>query len=567
MNRQMYSKSILRDYRFFLVVLIGILLIVSVWTTSVLWIEPTDLGLAGKLPVVYWIGFALVGILWFAGKDSHYWLFAALVFTFAYLYFAPAIIRATPWISNSYYPFGESLLINSSGHLEYRPTIFVSYHDWPIFLYLASALTLVTGIPNNVLLTYFPVFTVFLYCLLSVLILRTKLKLSWAYVGAAWVLGSFFIRQQYFGPQAIAYVFFLIILLLTIWIFFDDRGNKRSFIGLLLFLSIVTTFTHPLTSLMVVFLIFAVYLTYRLVLGQSVSTLSRLFLLLGAVWFGYNMYVARTFFSTTFEHLSELLFGERELNLYSESSRIVGSTAMELNFLSSWVIVLVGAGIALISVFLIFRALQKNPNDRLMGFSFFMVFSLVLFGIFAFVGEYGAHESYQRAFMFALIPVSYLCVTFLSKKPKLLIVVLVALLFLNIPAQYGADTYRLATDSQLAGSKFIADNSDESFSMLGKFNLYIRYYDPLKRIDVLPLGIDFPYTNYNSTAVVEAIDEALNRSDFIVTSGLQTNFYVYFLGFDPLDEVAFQDKCNLIYDNGRFQIYVPLNFTSQELVN
>jgi len=559
----MSSFSVSKDGSFLLILLIGIFLGVSVLTTSVIWIEPTELGLASKLPMVYWIGFILLGILWYTGKESRYCLIAALILTVSYLYFAPAVIRATPWISNSYYPFGEALLINSSGGLDLtRSALFVSYLDWPIFLYLASALTLVTGIPHDILIKYFPLLMVSLYALFSVLILRTKLKLSLSLFGAAWVLSSFFIRQQYFGPQSVAYVFFLIFLLLASWIFFDERGNKRVLIGLLIFLSIVTTFTHPLTSLMSIFVIFAIYLSYRLVLGKSSTSLSFLFLLLGAIWLGYNIFITE-FFNTGIQRFSNILFGERALNLYSESGRIIGSDAMALNFISSWTIVGLGAGLSVISIFLIFRTLRRNPKNTRLGFSFFMVFLLVLFGLFAFVGEYGAHESYQRSFMFALIPVSYLCVTLLAKKPMLLVVCLVGLLFLNIPAQYGGDTYRLATKTQLAGAKFIADNSASNISLVGKFSLYVRYYDPLKGIEVLSIGLSFPFNTYNSSTVNDAVNEALKKADYFLSSDLQTNYYEYFLGFDPLEQFEIQDKSNLIYNNGHFRLYSPLNVTIQ----
>ena len=53
----------------------------------------------------------------------------------------------------------------------------------------------------------------------------------------------------------------------------------------------------------------------------------------------------------------------------------------------------------------------------------FNVFMLILIGGFAFGGEYGAVEGYQRAFMFGLVPISFLIVSFLPK-PKLLFIVL-----------------------------------------------------------------------------------------------------------------------------------------------
>ena len=186
-----------------------------------------------------------------------------------------------------------------------------------------------------------------------------------------------------------------------------------------------------------------------------------------------------------------------------------------------------------------------------------MIISLVLFGMFGLGGEYGVHESYQRAFMFALVPISFLCITLLNKKPKLLVVGLVFLLFLNIPAQYGGDAYRLATKSQLAGSKFIADISDEDVKLIGKFSIYVRYYDPLKDVQVFSIGLTFPFTDYNISDVEEAVNEALEKVDFLISSDLQTNYYEYFIGEDPLEQVEFEDKCNLVYDNGAFRLYMP----------
>lgn len=545
-------------YGYYLVIPIVILLGISIVSTSTSWIEPTEFGMASVLPLTYWIGLFLLGCFWYIGKDSRYCLIAALVLTVSYLYVAPAVIRVTPWISNSYYPFGEALLINSSGHLVYHSSaIFVSYIEWPIFLYFASAFTLITGIPHEILLKYFPLLIISLYGLFSVLILRTKLSLSYSLFGAAWVLGSFFIRQQYFGPQAIAYVFFLMILLFASWLFFEDKANK-TLIALLLFLCIVTTATHQLTSLMSIFMMFALYITYRLVSKKSSKVISGFCLLSAVVWLGYNMYLAPGFFNTTVRHMANILFGERDLGLYSEPSRIIGSEPMLVNFAASWSIVFLGATISIISIFLIIKSRRKRTKSSQIDFSFFMVILLIMFGLFAIGGEYGAHEAYQRAFMFALIPISYLCISLLARKPKLLVLCLVGILFLNIPAQYGGDTYRLATKTQLAGSAFIAENSHQNISLIGKFSLYIRYSDPLKDVKVLSTGLSFPFTTYNSSAINKAISEVLDEADYIMLSDLQENYYLFFLGLDPIEQANLDDKCNRIYDNGRFRALKPL---------
>ena len=231
------------------------------------------------------------------------------------------------------------------------------------------------------------------------------------------------------------------------------------------------------------------------------------------------------------------------------------------NFIASWSILFLGVAISSIAIVYIIKSMRTKTRRSDMGYSLFMAILLTLFGLFAIGGEYGVHEAYQRAFMFGLIPISYLCISLLARKPKVLVLCLVALVFLNIPAQYGGDTYRLATKTQLAGTAFISEYSSQSISLVGKFSIYIRYHDPLKDIEVLPIGLSFPFTTFNSSAVKEAVDEALKEADYVMLSGLQDNYYFYFLGLNPIEEIDFDDKCNRIYDNDRFSALKPLDAT------
>ena len=226
-----------------------VFLVYTVASTSILDIGPDSLGLPSELPVVFYVGLGLVCCLWYVGFKSKFYLPAALVLTFAYLYVAPMMVRVPVWISNSYYPYGESLLINANGHITYNPAAsMVSYHFWPLYLYFASGFTLITGMSTEAVLKFFPVFTVAVYGLLTVLILRVKLAFRYACAGSAVVMASLFIRQQYFGPQAIAYIFFLAIVLIVTLLFFEKTTKPRTLASLLFPLLVLTTFLHPLTS-------------------------------------------------------------------------------------------------------------------------------------------------------------------------------------------------------------------------------------------------------------------------------------------------------------------------------
>lgn len=550
---------------FVLLVAGAILLVLSVASTSVVWIEPLSFGLASKLPPAYWLGLAMLGGLWYLGRQSKYFLSASFVLTLLYLYAAPAIIRVPVWISNSYYPFGESKLISQTGHVDFRSgTTLVSYLSWPGFLYFASQFTIVTGIPDYLLLKYFPLILVALYGLFLILIQRTKIGSPLAILGGALLLGGFFIRQQYYGPQAMSYVLFMMGILIVSWLFFENRAHKRTLAALLLFLFAATTFMHPLSSLMLLVTMVSLYLTYRLFLKKPSETVLVLCVVSGVIWLGYQAYFASGFFNLMVQHLTDLVLGASRPNVFSATSRVIGSRAMELNFLASYAIVGAFGVVALVSMLLILRKTWRHGVARTkeQEYLVFNVVLVVMLAIFAFTGEYGTTEAYQRAFFFALVPLSFLCVSLLKNRTRLLVVLVVAAIFLNIPAQYGGDTYRLATESQLKGTEFLTSYTPQSFTIIGRLTLYIRYFDPLKNYQVPPVGLEYPFTSLpNSSAVDSAVKSLLGQVDYVTRSGLEDNFFIFSLGFNPFSSIDFDAKCNRVFDDGEFRLYRTLNST------
>ena len=177
--------------------------------------------------------------------------------------------------------------------------------------------------------------------------------------------------------------------------------------------------------------------------------------------------------------------------------------------------------------------------------------------IFAFVGEYGA-EAYQRAFMFGLVPIGFLVVSLLRSKPKVLIAFVMVLIFLNVPAQYGSDTFRLATNSQLTGAAFVAHYTPNSSisnpaKIVGEFTIYIRYFVPNKNYTALDIGLSLPFSNIPNSTVLY---QELQKADYVLVSESTHNHYVFYIGRDPLEEVDF-GQFNKLYDNGGFQVFQP----------
>lgn len=531
-------------------------LVYSVASTSVTWIKPTDLGLVSRLPIVYYGGLALLCCLWFISLKYRAYFPASLVLTVAYLYVAPSLIRVPVWVSNSYYPYGESLLINSTGHLVDNPAaLMVSYRDWPMFLYFSSAFKMLTGMPDDVLLKFFPLFTVSMYGLFTALVLRVKLALPYAIMGAGLLMTGLFIRQQYFGPQAIAYIFFLAILLLVSFLFFDDKGNWTTTAILILTLFIFVTALHPLTSFLLLMAFLALFLTNRFVAyvnKKKAVGIGWLPLSGAVIWLVYNSISANGFFDIGIEHFYQILIGLRDLDLYSEPSRVVGSSVMRVNFMTQWAIVGIIGLVASFAIFQILREIRRRRPG--MEYVLFNLIFIVLLGLFAFVGEYGT-ESYLRAFMFALLPLSFLLISLMKRKPVLIVAIIAVLMCLNIPAQYGSDSFRLATSTQIEGTAFVADYTPQNISIVGKLcYIYIKYNDPMKAFEIINIGLSPPFTDLPNSTV---LNEALDKADYITLSNLQHNYYVFYLGMDPLEQADLEDS-NRIYDNGGFDLLKPV---------
>lgn len=557
------SKATKPRVRYVLILLMIALLIHVVVSTSISSIPSNDLGFLTRLPITFWIGIALLTLFWPLAIDSQKYQIAGLVFTLLFLFFVPLVVEVPVRISESFYPYGESLLINKYGHLVTpsfaaeslgveRSLPLTSYHNWPLFLYLASAFKLVTGMPDFAILKFFPFLIISVYGFLTFLILKGKVKGRFALLAGALMVSIFFTRQNYFGPQGIAYIFYLLIIWISSQLFFDKNGKKGVLTALLLLSFVVVTLTHALTSYMTLSVILAVFLAQKISHKPPSGGAFKVFFLSTVILLSYNIFIIPDFFNRSLQEVSNFILGLQDFGLYREAARIAGSGAQQLSYWSSWAIVITVAGIAALQIFSFLYRLLKRKRQSRPEFFFFTSFWLVMVFIFALIAVYGSNEAYQRAFMFGLIPLTFLCVTLLSKKPKILFLALGGLLFLSVIAQYGSDTYRLATEPVLAGTSFFVYQSPSNVSCLYSFYPHVRYFDPLKTVEFVSIPGTLPFTEYpNSTKVNRVVTQA----DYVIRSSIQHNYYMYFLQEDPLDN-ADLDGLNRVYDNLDFQVFV-----------
>ncbi|MGA2309797.1 MAG: hypothetical protein ABSG57_09665 [Candidatus Bathyarchaeia archaeon] len=534
------------------------MLVCTAGSTSIHSMDSSGFGLVSRLPIYFWVGLVLVCFLWYLGRRSKTTLIAALVLTLSFLFIAPAIVRVPVWLSNSYYPFAESSLIDTSGHLVDRPLLpSFSYHDWPMFLYLASILTIVTEAPDYLLLKLFPLITVCAYGLLAFLVLKSRLKTEHAILGAGWVLATYWLRQQYFGPQGVAYILFLLAFLLITWIFFDEKARKKELLALFFCVFSILTLMHVLSAFMVITLLVALYVSQRFLTKKLDSNVAKLVLFSIVFFLACNIYFAGDFFQFAVQRMYQSLLGIGGHSFLSETTRVIGSRANQVSYFSSWGSVFISAGIAFLSLILVGRKILPRRQFAKEGYAIFCGISLVLFAVYGVVLQYGLSEAYQRAFMFGLVPLAFLCIYVLKDRPKLLVGLLAVLIFLNIPAQYGSDSFRLSTNQELAGSRFFATYSPQKSTCFDEFSLYIRYYNSTKIYQFTTIVASAPSVKkLNQTSV----DQELARLDYVVRSGLENNYYLFYYGSNPLSG-ANLDRFNKVYDNGAYEIFSNNNVT------
>ena len=329
--------------------------------------------------------------------------------------------------------------------------------------------------------------------------------------------------------------------------------NKTTLAGLFLLVFTATVFTHFLSAVMSLAVVVVLLLSQYFARMKNHWSVVPLICLAGAVFLVYTciLYSGVLFLYLVRVFSSLISF---QTGIAQESARIAGSAAQVLNYRSTLAIIALNCVIPLVGIFLVFRKKISRSKFFGDGFNVFWFVLLIVLAIFAVFFQYGPHEGYQRALMFALLPLSYFCVLALVKKPKLLVIVIFALLFLNIPAQYGGDSYTLETQTDLSGAQFLATKTADGIVVLYDFSLLQRYFDPAKNVTFRTIE-NLPFTSIpNSTTVLNAASQC----DYVVLSNTSDNFYYYFTQHTPLSDTLNGSndslRFNRVYDSKGFVV-------------
>jgi hypothetical protein len=469
-----------------------------------------------------------------------------------YLYGIPAFVKEYPAdFPFTYFYSSEASTIARAGHLVVTPSDpLITYHLWPFFLYFFAILQSVLGMPGRLASDLFSFLGISVFALFAFLIMRPCLGKVFSFYGVIWFLSSFWLGQQYFSPQSYSFVLFLALFLVLVMSFRNHRAlslGKRFVLLVIFLLFTAICSSHALTPLMIisgivgVFMLQTVFQTFfRGRARREFTVTGAMCLTLVAVYLCYVVYGSYQAFSAlllSIVHMPEI--GAQVL-----VQRRFGSIIQTLDNGSAWAIIVVTA----VPLLLAMRDARYRKSNV------FWIGWCVGVAVLSMLITYGA-ESYLRGLLFILVPLSYLIVDYLRKKPRMLCVLLLVLLLLHMPAQYLKDYNFMASPSEVAGTAFLAEytQKDSSYYWLSCLAPMLWYQDPAR--------IGMTCDTYNLGLGVSALENEMTAAQYAVISDSTRRVHFYYSGYDLFRDLpALESSGNLYYHDGSLRI---LSFQKQ----
>lgn len=441
-------------------------------------------GLVGSLPAMYYVGLAMLplasGIEGRRGREASSLLIVLHVLVFILVIWStPLLLEGTPRFRTAYQNFGDvDPLVRGVGLL---PSQFI-YHNWPLFPIIMAVLVQ-TGLSSLTLLGWFPVIisVAYLMPLTAMLwltandtsrladIARGEAKKSqqgregqgedWAADPAAvlkrggqwslplWIFPVFnWTGQDYFSPQAFAYLLFLVWVSVLMFVALrrDGRFSVQTIV-VTLFLFLLIVMTHLLTSLFGLGVLAALLLT-RLVRGPAVLVASLL------VFIFWQVGGAAPFYALYGDQVVKTILDVPSFIQMSLGDRLLGSPEhaqiAQLRTLVSFLVFAIGA---LAAVLLI----RRRPIQRSTKFAlaFLGGLSVILPG-----SVYGG-EIAIRVLLFGLPMLSVLVAGAMRFRifPIAVLAALVVMAPLHMLTHYGNEQFDYVSPDELAGYQYIGD--------------------------------------------------------------------------------------------------------------
>jgi len=459
-----------------------------------------DTGLVSVLPWTGYLALAAMAVsfgLTLAHRASPRWLLMLYPAVLTVLLFVtPPLLYGAVRYSWTWKHAGIIDYIDRTGTVD--PTIGVLgiYHNWPGFFAFNAMLTDLAGLDSA--LSYAAWAEVFFYLLTvaaAMVLLRTITDDArtvavggWLFVLANWV------GQGYFSPQALNYVWYLLVLAVLIRWFARPvpqadpalaadadatPGQRVALMGLLLLLSACIVTTHQLTPLMLVLMLVALAATRRTV-GWALPVFVAV--ALGA----WVLYVAAPFTQSSLVealgavgavrgNLQDTLIGYNQVSSGQELVSLVARVHTVL--------------IGLLGVAGMVVAWLRGRRDYVPMLWAFTPATLVVFS------PYGS-EILFRAFMFALPGLVYFAATLLWPlgaavtrwRAAVVVVVSCALMGTFLLAEFGNDRQYHFSPGEVAAADFVYSVAPPGSLLIEGSRNYPAQFDDYERFTYVPIA-------------------------------------------------------------------------------
>jgi hypothetical protein len=435
------------------------------------------LGLLHSLSGAYYlglIGLGLASAIEWRRRPSRAALVLAYVIAFLVLvWLTPYVLEGTPRFRTSYLSYGYvDPVVRGQGLL---PRLFV-YHNWPLFPIAMAGLQRVTSLSPTALMAFFPTVMMVLYLVpLSALMLmvsdrtwpglghwpasdRRRLGADGGWVAGLWVFVVFqWTNQDYFSPQALAFLFYLgfLVVLAHVALRRDGRVDRLTGAATLLLFTLIVA-THVLSALVALFVMAGLTLTRQL----RRPTLLLLCLLLFVAW---QAYAAAPFYEFYGHRLLQTVFAAGDFLQTNVSGRISGSGAhLTVSRARVGVTAVVFAlGLAALLSHLR-RPRLRNPAALWRSLSPELRFPLALFVATVLVGPVSVYggEMLIRTELFSLPPLAMMIAATANRRRVMAAVAGTIMIMapVHILTHYGNELYDYVSPGELAGYRYIADH-------------------------------------------------------------------------------------------------------------
>jgi hypothetical protein len=393
-------------------------------------------------------------MLWLSTENHPILLSIQLCQIIVALWFTPFLIGGSePVAWHGYTFFGFIEYINRQGRLSPER---LWYHQWPGNWIAYSILLQILGVNSpDFMIDIMPFAWQFLYLIPLYSFLKNTLvneRINYAWAGLLiFYLGNW-VGQSYIGPQSLAYLLFLIMLSLLSKSSKEGVAYKPSISIIISIILGSLTIIHPLTSLVVVAVLFALHITKRIksnVLVMPGTTFFMVWMLYGAsAFFSGNL---RFFIYDIFRIDEFLKVGFLERMTGNESHQAV----VNIRILASVILF----SVAFIGMLVSHKIKKSEHMDKTI---LSMVFGILIIPFFM-----GArlHELPERTLFFVLPIIAYFGKKLLSLKITFyaLVILLLFLFPLHIVSHYGNQVVDYWSPADVAGLYFFHDHTSSGY--------------------------------------------------------------------------------------------------------